>query len=71
MISPNGDGITDSYYIEEPGIARIYDISRTLIKELTTPAEWNGYKSDQSLADDGYYAIVINDKKIIHITLVK
>lgn len=71
IISPNGDGLMDTYYIEEPGKIRIFDIGRNLVRELITPAEWDGRKSDGNLADDGYYAIVVNEKKVIHITLVK
>lgn len=71
FFSPNGDGISDTYFIEESGIARIYDIGRNLVKELTTPAEWDGHKTNGVAADDGYYAIVVNGKKIIHVTLVK
>jgi internalin A len=71
IISPNGDGIMDTYFVEEPGIIKIFDISRNLIKELSTPAEWDGRKSDGTIAEDGYYAIVVNEKKVINITVVK
>ncbi|MBX9853468.1 MAG: leucine-rich repeat domain-containing protein [Cytophagaceae bacterium] len=71
IFSPNGDGLMDTYFIEEEGKIKIYDTGRNLIKELNAPAVWDGTKSDGSLADDGYYAIVINDKKIIHVTLIK
>jgi internalin A len=71
VFSPNGDGIADTYYIAEPGIARIYDLSRRMIRQLATPGEWDGTKADGTIAEDGYYAIVINEKKLQHVTLVK
>ncbi len=71
ILTPNGDGLMDTYFIEEPGTIKIFDIGRNLIKELSTPAEWDGRKSDGNLVDDGYYAIVVNEKKVIHITVVK
>jgi internalin A len=71
IISPNGDGVMDTYYIEAKGSIKIFDLGKNLIKELATPAEWDGRKADGSFADDGYYAIVINEKEVIHITVVK
>lgn len=71
IISPNGDGIMDTYFIEEPGVIKIFDISRNLVRELNSPVEWDGRKSDGLAVDDGYYAIIINDKKVIHVTVVR
>jgi internalin A len=71
IISPNGDGIMDTYFIEEPGAIKIFDTGRNLVRELSSPVEWDGRKSDGIAVDDGYYAIVINEKKVIHVTVVK
>jgi len=71
VFTPDGDGVMDTYYIEDTGTVRIYDSKRNLINTFTAPREWNGVKSDGSLADAGYYAIVINGKKVIRITLIR
>jgi len=71
VFSPNGDGFMDSYFIEIPGKIKILDSGRNLIKELVAPAVWDGTKTDGSMADAGYYAIVVDEKKVINITLIR
>jgi internalin A len=71
VFSPDGDGVMDTYFIQETGKVKIYDTKRNFITELNAPVLWDGTKSDGSLAEAGYYAIVINGKKIIHITLIR
>lgn len=71
VFSPNGDGYMDSYFIETPGKIKILDSGRNLIRELVAPAVWDGTKTDGSMADAGYYAIVINENKVINITLIR
>jgi len=71
VFSPDGDGYMDSYFIETPGKIKILDSGRNLIKELVAPAVWDGTKTDGTMADAGYYAIVINEDKVINITLIR
>jgi len=71
VFTPDGDGYMDTYRIEESGFARIYDTQRRIVKEFTTPGSWDGSRQDGSPADAGYYAIVINETKIIHLTLIR
>ncbi|MFL5729659.1 MAG: leucine-rich repeat domain-containing protein [Cytophagaceae bacterium] len=71
VMSPDGDGVMDSYFIQDAGKVCIFDSGKNLIRELNTPAVWDGTKTDGSLADTGYYAIVVNGKKIIHLTIIK
>ncbi|MCR6640308.1 MAG: protein phosphatase 1 regulatory subunit 42 [Sporocytophaga sp.] len=71
VFSPNGDGYMDSYFIESPGKIKILDSGRNLIRELIAPAVWDGTKTDGSMADAGYYAIVINENNVINITLIR
>ncbi|MBO9703220.1 MAG: hypothetical protein J7604_23600 [Sporocytophaga sp.] len=71
VFSPNGDGYMDSYFIETPGKIKILDSGRNLIKELVAPAVWDGTKTDGSMADAGYYAIVVDENKVINITLIR
>jgi len=71
VFSPDGDGIMDNYFIPDTGTAQIYSTSRRLIKTLTIPAAWDGTTSEASLADAGYYVIVINGTSTIGISLFR
>lgn len=71
VFTPDGDGYMDTYYIEESGFVRIYDTQRRVVKEFSSPGSWDGSRYDGSPADAGYYALVINETKIIHLTLIR
>lgn len=68
VITPDGDGISDTYFIKESGNVKIINSSGVLIRQLNAPALWDG--SDQSgNVVPGYYIIQCSDK-IIPITIV-
>lgn len=71
VFSPDGDGVLDTYYIEELGMAKIFDLDGNLVHEIPTPAHWDGTKRNGLLADAGYYAVVINDAKSYRVSLVR
>lgn len=71
VITPNGDPQMSSYFIEESGTAKIIDIEGKTIMQLTAPAVWYGTKADGSFADAGYYVILVNNKKITNITVIR
>jgi len=71
VIIPTGDPQMNSYFIEQPGTAKIVDLSGNTIAQLTTPAVWYGYRSDGSLADAGYYVILVNNSKVTNITVIR
>jgi hypothetical protein len=71
VFSPNGDGIYDSYYIEESGKAKIYDLGGNLVRELDAPAYWDGLKANGALADAGFYAVVVNSGKVFRLSLIR
>ena len=60
-----------SYFIEQTGTAKIIDIEGKTIMQLTTPAVWYGTKTDGSFADAGYYVIIVNNKKVTNITVIR
>jgi internalin A len=70
-LTPNDDGFNDTYYIEAQGITRIYDREGKLVKELTTPAFWDGTTSSGELATSGFYLIEINKGKHIKIFVIR
>ncbi|HSY62620.1 MAG TPA: leucine-rich repeat domain-containing protein [Cytophaga sp.] len=71
VITPNGDAQMSSYFIEQTGTAKIIDIEGKTILQLTTPAVWYGTKNDGTFADAGYYVIVVNNKKVTNITVIR
>ncbi|HVD98981.1 MAG TPA: leucine-rich repeat domain-containing protein [Cytophagaceae bacterium] len=71
VFSPNGDGIADTYYISTPGRAKIFNKNGTLIQEFTTPAYWDGVDKNGAEAPSGYYAIIVNEKITMHISLMR
>ncbi len=68
---PNGDGVADTYYIENTGNAKIYDKSGVLIKDLTIPGNWDGTNTKGELVESGLYLIVINANFSIPLTLIR
>lgn len=71
VIIPAGDPQMNTFFIEQPGTAKIIDLSGNTIMQLTTPAVWYGTKNDGSLADAGYYVILVNNKKVTNITVIR
>lgn len=71
VFSPDGDGNFDTYYIEEEGSVKIFDMDGALVRELQAPGHWDGLKNNGSPVGIGYYAIVVNGKKVIRISLVR
>jgi len=68
---PNGDGVSDSYYIENTGTAQIYNRMGELVKELTVPAYWDGTTKKGQDAPSGLYVIVVNKDVTIKVTLLR
>lgn len=59
--SPNGDGVSDTYYIPYAGKADIYDRNGKHIKTLTTPAFWDGTNNGGELLPPGIYFLNVNE----------
>ena len=70
VFSPDGDGQFDAYFIEKTGVAKIFDLGGNMINQINVPGNWDGSKSGGAMADNGYYAIVI-DGHISHVSLVR
>lgn len=68
--TPNGDGVEDMFFIEQPGVAKIYDKNGVLVRTLNTPQAWDGCSDGGAQLDMGYYVIVINAKDKIGVVLV-
>jgi internalin A len=68
---PNGDGIADTYFINETGSAKIYNREGEIVKRLTIPAHWDGTNATGQDAPTGLYVIEINNSTSIRVTLLR
>lgn len=69
--SPNNDGIDDSYYFTQQGLAKIYNKWGQLVAELPVPGEWNGMLNNNQIIQTGYYTVDINDgEEKFHLSVV-
>jgi internalin A len=68
---PNGDGIADTYFIQETGYAKIYNKNGEIVNEMNTPASWDGTNKNGQDAPIGLYVIVVNDSINIKVTILR
>jgi len=69
--SPNGDGVSDLYYIPYAGKALIYDRNGKHIRTLSTPAFWDGTNEGGELLTPGLYFLDVNDDIHKTVTLIR
>ena len=69
--SPNGDGVADSYFIDNTGKTAIYDRSGDLVKSMPTPAYWDGTNEKGELAAPGIYFLIANEDSQKTVTLIR
>ncbi|MBO9699053.1 MAG: hypothetical protein J7604_02525 [Sporocytophaga sp.] len=69
--SPNGDGVSDMYYIPYTGKSNIYDRNGKHIKTLTTPAFWDGTNDRGELLTPGLYFLNVNEDVQKTVTLIR
>ncbi len=71
VISPLDGGQQSSYFIDKPGVVKIFDMNGNVIREFTAPATWDGTGSGGEIVATGYYVITIDNKKLTNITVVR
>jgi len=69
--SPDGDGITDVYYLEDSGKTSIYDRSGKLVKSIATPAYWDGTNEKGEPSAPGIYFLIANEGHQETVTLIR
>jgi hypothetical protein len=60
-----------NYYIRAIGSTKIYNSEGRMIKELTTPSDWDGSDQSGQLVPMGQYYIITNDKEKSALTVLK
>jgi internalin A len=71
VMTPNGDGITDTYYIEKKGKVAVYDLQRVLVNTLQAPIVWDGMDRNGALLDAGFYILIMEGEKPIYLTIIR
>ncbi|MFN3402979.1 MAG: hypothetical protein ACK40G_02715 [Cytophagaceae bacterium] len=71
VLTPDGDGIDDNFFINENGIARVFNSQGHLVKEFNVPDSWDGTDQSGNFLNSDYYLIKINENKIINIYLIR
>lgn len=71
VLTPNGDGITDTYFIDKTGKVSVYDLNRALVNTLQAPFVWDGTDRNGKLLDAGFYILIIEGQKPIYLTIIR
>lgn len=71
VFSPNNDLVDDKYYISDAGTAEVYNRNGTKVSEFETPIYWDGTDRQGQELPMGTYLIVINNSKVINITILR
>lgn len=71
IITPNGDGIADTYFIENSGTVKVYDLRRRLVKTMEAPVVWDGTDQSGALLNAGYYILLQDNAAPVYITLIR
>lgn len=60
-ITPDNDGVNDTYYFTYTGKGEIFDSQGNLVGELDMPTDWDGTTEESGKLPPGYYMIKINE----------
>lgn len=71
IFSPNNDGQNDTYFFDHEGEIKIYNIKGDCVKTLVAPVVWDGSDDNGQIVPLGYYTIIINEKDLFHLTVMK
>ncbi len=71
VLTPNNDGSLESLFIEESGLAQVFDRNGIVRKELAIPAYWDGKNDAGDVLPMGTYLIVVNGRKKMTVTIVR
>lgn len=70
VLTPNEDGIDDSYYFAQTGVAKIIDKWGNPIAQLSLPKLWDGHLNERKIPV-GYYIVNINNgEEILKLSVI-
>jgi hypothetical protein len=70
VITPNGDGKNDSYYVGNTGTIQVLSKEGRVIKELPVPGPWDGTDNTGEVVPMGLYIILINGTRKVGVVVV-
>lgn len=70
LITPNGDGESDSYFFTQTGKVTIYDKRNSTIKTFSIPSEWDGSGKNGKVSPGYYIADINNGEEVMTISVV-
>lgn len=69
LITPDGDGINDSYYFEENATVEVFNKAGQKVSEFSAPKRWGGEGNNGKLPS-GYYFISINGSRSVKMSII-
>lgn len=70
VITPNEDGIDDTYYFAQIGQAKLVDKWGNMVLQFSIPKLWDGYVNDRKMPV-GYYIVNINNgEEILKLSVI-
>lgn len=70
LITPNGDGESDSFYFTHTGSVTIYDKRGEIVRVLSIPNEWDGIAKNGRVSPGAYLADINNGEELLNISVV-
>jgi hypothetical protein len=70
IITPNADGVDDTYYLPQSGKMKVLSKEGKIIKEIPIPGEWDGTDNAGNIVPIGLYILLINEKDKIEIIVL-
>lgn len=71
VFSPDQDGIEDEYFIPHEGTVKIFDRNGVMLKELNTPAYWDGTDDAGNQMPMGNYVMMTESGRVVNITIIR
>ncbi|MDP5081763.1 MAG: hypothetical protein NWP87_03835, partial [Winogradskyella sp.] len=69
IISPNGDGIGDRFYLKQTGVIKVINRNGKVLATLNGPLFWDGTNDKGGLIDGGYYIFLFENGEVTDITI--